>query len=98
MRRAQPIGWAVAAAGTAAMAGFLWTRPPMTVGPADEPLAARPVADLIESLREPAPDLRREATDALRQLGPAAAPALQPLLALLGDADNVVRANAVVAL
>src|SRR5581483_8611513 len=87
MRRAQPIGWAAAAAGVVGMAGFLWTRAPAPAEPADGPAAGRPVAELIATLREPSPELRREATDALMRLGPAAAPALKPLLALLGDED-----------
>src|SRR5438309_2225393 len=96
MRVTRTWGLAVAAVSTLAMGGFLALRSPGPPGPVGPP--ARSLAELIDALTDPVPELRREAGAALARLGPQAAPALKALLAALDDEDVLARAEAVVAL
>src|SRR5437763_4904898 len=83
----------LAAVGTMGMAAYLavqWLTPPQ--------VRPRGTAELVDQLRDPRSEARREATAALAEMGPGAIAALEPLLDTLTDGDPLVRATAATAL
>src|SRR4051812_22401592 len=93
--RLTPSRWALSLAvlGTAGMAAYLWSHR----STAEQP-RTRTAADLVELLREPKLEARREAASGLAKLGTDAIVALTPLMGALADPDPLVRAEAAVAL
>src|SRR5256885_91397 len=84
----------LAAVGVVGMAAYLFRD-------RDAPPAvpeARPTAELVEQLRDPDVQARREAAAGLAKLGPGALIALGPLIETLADRNALVRAEAAVAL